>query len=201
MFLVVCSCEKKMLLLTEACLNGDVNVVRILLDNGHIVHAKNDEALKKAAGQGRFDVVKLLLERNADVHADNEEALCNAACSGHLDVVTLLLDSGANVHVEKDKPLFCAVYFMQHAVVRLLLDRCANVHLVKLHHVAVYGNRDMVGLLVSRGARLLLSMTKIWPYSQKEQETMLATLSPFVPVADIFLFACLHNFHHETFDI
>ena len=56
-------------------------------------------ALDRAAANGHKDVVKLLLDRGAEVNAKDGvgwSALHLAAREGHKDVVLLLLDRGAN---------------------------------------------------------------------------------------------------------
>ena len=76
--------------------NGDLDVVRLLLEAGaqkDIVMQDGATALHLAAQNGHLDVVRLLLEAGAHkdtVMQDGATALHLAAQNGHSDVVRLL---------------------------------------------------------------------------------------------------------------
>jgi ankyrin repeat protein len=108
--------------------NGHVEVVKLLLENGADPHAKNDAALRWASEYGRVEIVKLLLENGANPHAENDEALRGASSNGHTEVVQLLLENGANPHAENDEALRWASQNGHTEVVKLLLEAGANVH-------------------------------------------------------------------------
>lgn len=82
--------------------HGYLEVVRVLLENGAAINAKNNfgnSALLIASGNGQAEVVKLLLEKGADPNLGNNEnvtPLLMAAQYGDVDVVTLLLAKEAN---------------------------------------------------------------------------------------------------------
>jgi len=86
---------------------GRVNVVRLLLEKGANVDARNDwgvTPLHQAATEGRVGVVRLLLEKGADVDARASfgvTPLLFAASRGHVDVVRLLLEKGADVNARE----------------------------------------------------------------------------------------------------
>ena len=79
-----------------AAAGGDVEMARILIDNGASVNARSDigeTALMFAARWGRVDIVAMLLAEEADaslVNAYGETALSLAEEGGHGDVVALL---------------------------------------------------------------------------------------------------------------
>lgn len=54
-----------------------------------------DNRLIWAGGNGQLEIVKLLLERGVDVHTNNNQALHWATLNGHLEVVQLLKSYGA----------------------------------------------------------------------------------------------------------
>ena len=61
-----------------------------------------DSALMEACMDGHVQVVKLLLDHGAQVNMSGdsyESPLTLSACGGHLELATLLLDRGANVEV------------------------------------------------------------------------------------------------------
>ncbi|KAK3280354.1 hypothetical protein CYMTET_11798, partial [Cymbomonas tetramitiformis] len=87
---------------------GDMEVTRILLDNGASAEVKNKDgnaALHFASGKGHKDIVELLLSQGAPVDAGNtggtlledSTPLYWAAAKGHTEVAMLLMDSGATV--------------------------------------------------------------------------------------------------------
>eukprot|EP00877_Chromochloris_zofingiensis_P011338 jgi/Chrzof1/6458/Cz18g11190.t1 len=76
---------------------GFTDIVQLLLNRGA---NRLDEAMLQAATTGRTGIVKILLDAGADVHARQDEALRYAAEMGHLDTVQLLLQSGAAVHAQ-----------------------------------------------------------------------------------------------------
>ena len=68
---------------------------RVLLDGGANVHARGDEALRRAAENGHADAVRVLLEAGADLHADEEAARRWAAKNGHTETIRVLNEWGA----------------------------------------------------------------------------------------------------------
>ena len=80
---------------------GSANKVRLLLDAGAEINARDDAgmtALMKASRDGHFDVVKVLLERKADINAKNSHgvtALYWASKKGHTQIIKLLKTHGA----------------------------------------------------------------------------------------------------------
>jgi ankyrin repeat protein len=70
---------------------GDLNKIKLVLEQGAELHASNDYALINSAGNGHFEVVKYLVEQGADIHAGNDEALRFSAENGNLDIVKYLI--------------------------------------------------------------------------------------------------------------
>jgi ankyrin repeat protein len=124
--------------LTAAAMSGQAAVVKLLVDNGFNVEARNSQgetALMKAAAAGQPDVVKLLLDLKADfnaqgVHGDN--ALKKAIWKGHAEVVRALLDGGVDIDAMDDTagrtPLMYAAQSGHLEVVKVLLARGANAN-------------------------------------------------------------------------
>ncbi|UXX40675.1 ankyrin repeat domain-containing protein [Wolbachia endosymbiont of Oryzaephilus surinamensis] len=91
-------------LLYSAAEIGDLNLVKLLLDNGANIEAKNGEyqatPLHGAVENYRIDVVKLLLNRGANVNAedkDNWTPLHYGADTNSSDIVKVLVDAHANL--------------------------------------------------------------------------------------------------------
>ncbi|CAH8451148.1 unnamed protein product [Schistosoma haematobium] len=123
----------------DACRNGDLALVKCLLENGVNVNlidtsGRKSTPLHFAAGYGRRDVVSLLLDHNADVSARDEGGLIplhNACSFGHVDVVHLLLSAGSDPNAEdcwNYTPLHEAAIKGKVEVCILLLQAKANPH-------------------------------------------------------------------------
>ncbi|WP_264687682.1 ankyrin repeat domain-containing protein [Wolbachia endosymbiont (group B) of Erynnis tages] len=91
-------------LLYSAAEIGDLNLVKLLLDNGANIEAKNGEyqatPLHGAVENYRIDVVKLLLNRGTNVNAedkDNWTPLHYGADTNSPDIVKVLVDAHANL--------------------------------------------------------------------------------------------------------
>ena len=151
--------------LSYAARQGHYAVVRLLLDRGANVNAKESggTALHQAAREGHEAIVLLLLDRGADVNAKEEwggTALHLAAREGHEATVRLLLDRGADVNVKMDRgtALYLAAREGHEATVRLLLDRGADVNAKEedggtaLHKAARERHEALVRLLLDRRA-------------------------------------------------
>ena len=120
-----------------ACRAGDVATLRVLLEQEPTLARERDGEGSTGlhAAVAHVDAVRLLLERGADPNArdrgDNASALHFAAAGGYLETVRVLLDAGGDVHGFGD-----------------------------VHNGDVIGwavgdgrNRDVVALLIERGAR------------------------------------------------
>ncbi|KAG9398917.1 hypothetical protein AC1031_014001 [Aphanomyces cochlioides] len=91
--------------LIQAAASGDLNNVRVLLENGaNITFAdtSGETALHTASRNGHLDIVKELIARDAPhdlVDKDGMTPLNRASCNGRLAVVKELLAHGASIHV------------------------------------------------------------------------------------------------------
>ena len=99
--------------LHQACIAGNIELVRRLLDQGHVVNVRDHAGwipLHEASNHGFRDIVELLLDRGAAVaindkggiSCDGITPLYDACSNGFLDVVELLLDRGADTAIKTD---------------------------------------------------------------------------------------------------
>ncbi|XP_011180541.1 tonsoku-like protein [Zeugodacus cucurbitae] len=99
--------------LHQACIAGNIELVRRLLDQGHVVNVRDHAGwipLHEACNHGFRDIVELLLDRGAAVaindkggiSCDGITPLYDACSNGFLDVVELLLDRGADTAIKTD---------------------------------------------------------------------------------------------------
>ena len=88
--------------LIEASINGHLDVVKHLVDNGVDIHIMDNIPLRLASTYDHLDIVKYLIENGADIHACNDSALELASTCGHLNVVHYL----KSVYLERYKEKF-----------------------------------------------------------------------------------------------
>eukprot|EP00899_Mesostigma_viride_P003715 jgi/Mesvir1/13344/Mv24003-RA.1 len=128
--------ERKGQKLIEAAEQGDLAVVRLLVEDGADVNAEDKEgstALMAAARTGHVESFWLLLENGAHVNARNKHGsspLMYAALNGHLDIARSLIENGADVNARNKNgwtPLMRAAYWGQLGVARLLTEKGADV--------------------------------------------------------------------------
>jgi hypothetical protein len=105
-----------------------------------------DHPMIIAAERGNVDMVKLLLQNGADVGMHGNAALLVACQGGHRDVAQALVERGADVHVDYDSPLMWAAQRGDAKMAAMLLDHgadpdalqgCAIRLATTLEHVAV----------------------------------------------------------------
>jgi hypothetical protein len=96
--------RRNALMYASASENGNLEIVKLLLDNGAAVNGVDSTgmtALMLAAERGHLQIVILLLDNGAAVNGVDSTgmtALMLAAEAGHLQIVILLLNSGANIY-------------------------------------------------------------------------------------------------------
>lgn len=99
--------------LHEACISGNYQVAKMLIDQGHALNVRDNAGwlpLHEAAIHGFRDVVELLLDNGAQSSINDKGGtscegitpLFDSASNGNLSVVQLLLDRGAKATVRTD---------------------------------------------------------------------------------------------------
>jgi len=145
-----------------AAFMGHKDVAELLLADGADVNATNnfgETPLHEAASMGHKDVAELLLASNADVNAKGNyrtTTLHLAAYMGHRDVSELLLAHGADVDIY-DAAKVCKVERVEallKANPGLLSSKDHKYGRTPLHWAALYGNKDVVELLLAKGANV-----------------------------------------------
>ncbi len=159
-------------LVSCAARTGDYQSVKLLLDRGAGVNARDDgdeTPLFEAVRFGRTEVAQLLIERGADLNAKNkfeETPLFKAACFGHIDVARLLIAKGADLNARSNfrgtpllrafNPFSCRRTFSTKVslpLVQLLIEKDADVNvadsigetpLVKAINLANYQGVEVV---------------------------------------------------------
>ena len=123
--------------LMTACTKEDVEIARLLLDNGARVDVRTEDStpLITACRTESVDLVRLLVERGADIResgVDGTDTLSNAVYYGsNIEIARLLLDLGADVNATDDwtwTPLHYSCFVKAPEISRLLIERGADVN-------------------------------------------------------------------------
>ncbi len=87
--------------LMSASNKGHTDIVRLLIEKGANINAKDDRygrtALMSASYKGHADTIRILLNKGADVNVKDKNgktALEHASSNGHTDIVSLLKEKG-----------------------------------------------------------------------------------------------------------
>ena len=146
-----------------ACEAGDVTALRALLaKEPSLLHSRNAEGSTGLhAAIAHLDAVRLLFQHGADPNArdlgDNAYALHFAAANGYLETVRALLDAGGDVHGfgdlhQADVIGWAAGHSANRDVVALLLQRGARHHIFS---AMAMGNTDLVREVIQENPEAL----------------------------------------------
>lgn len=157
--------------LYHAVVNGQVEVVKLLIDSGADVNvpaADGNSCICFAVANGQKDIVRLLADSGADVNATTAQSipiLHYAIANRNTDIVRFLLDSGANVNATDNDGngtlhYACIGKGINLEIIRTLLDHGVNANAVNsdgntpLHIVAEHATPNILKFLVNHGANV-----------------------------------------------
>jgi ankyrin repeat protein len=158
--------QKETTPLMYAAAFGSVDAMKILLDAGADVNAKNALSVSPLLWcAGDLEKVRLLVLKGADVNARSKQGqtplLIAASHDGASEIVKFLLDKGADVSARgfmNTTALLSATYANDTAIVKLLLQKGVDVNAkdatgeTALMNAASYGNVEVTRLLLAKGA-------------------------------------------------
>ena len=147
----------------DAAIDGDLERVRELLDQGVSVDAADDSGtpLQWALFGNQTGVVRLLLENgaNPNVQGAGGSPLIQASTNGDIEAIRLLLEHGADPNAGEDRtPLTVAAQMGDLEVTELLLVSGADPTIATidgvtaLHEAAEGGHLEVAKSLAARGA-------------------------------------------------
>jgi ankyrin repeat protein len=122
-----------------ASMNGNIEVVRVLLDNEATIDYSGGStctSLYLASSANHIESVRLLIDRGANVDAvdkNGDSALHIASEHGHLEIARLLLNGGVNVNLVNKynhTPLYNATNNADVEMVKLLIENRADLNMV-----------------------------------------------------------------------
>lgn len=139
-----------------ACMYRNFKNVKLLVENGANIAARDYEAIDHAieyerkdilkyllknckdtedsyplmiaCKYGYLDIVELLIERGFDVHYHDDKGLVYASSKGYIDIVKLLVKNGANINANSDEPFMNAVRNGNYDVVKFLIKKRSDVY-------------------------------------------------------------------------
>ncbi|MBI4024646.1 MAG: ankyrin repeat domain-containing protein [Verrucomicrobia bacterium] len=138
---ISCAAENQADALVVAAESGDVNRVKLLLEQGVDVNAVSRRvgatALMLAAGRGQIEVVRLLLDKGADLEAGKGKhgtALIWAAPVTGVgnDVLKLFMEKGADVNAKREDGTTALIAAAEHGnmeSLKFLLDQGGDVRM------------------------------------------------------------------------
>ncbi len=163
-------------LLMKAASLGQNEIIKILLEAGADINAKDDAffpsddnfdqngktAFFYAIDGGHYETVKLFIQLGVDVNQQNRTGgtpINYAAHNGYVDIVELLIKSGANVNCPKNaSPLTMAIRGKHDDVIKQLIKAGADVNIKgdfgfpPLILASFLGDKEIVKLLIQSGA-------------------------------------------------
>ncbi len=128
--------------LHHASKNGNVQIAKILLDNGANSHINGRDRygmtpLHHASINGCTSIIEMLLVQGANIHiatdTEHKNSLHYASKNDHYEAVTLLLQNGANIDardIRDNTPLHFACEEGHTQTITVLLKNGANVNLM-----------------------------------------------------------------------
>lgn len=108
--------------LARASQNGDIEMVKQLIEAGADVNANYGIALSNASNMGHVEIAKLLIYAGADVNANHGFALGAASMNGHVEIVRQLLQAGADPTANNSFALNIASMRGHAEIVELLFE-------------------------------------------------------------------------------
>jgi ankyrin repeat protein/serine/threonine protein kinase len=166
-----------------ACLTGDADCVKILLEAGADVNLQASHGttpIGVAAAKGFAHIIQLLLETKKvnlclQCHR-GDTPLINACLHGHIQAATLLLlykpELIDMVNNPGHSPLYVAAQSGHHAIVQLLIDHKANLDIqatdetTPVYIAEVNQHTNIVKLLVMAGAEFPMKLNCGWVISK-----------------------------------
>lgn len=110
-------------LFIEACVEGNLEVVKYFVFNGVDVTIENNIALRRATDNDHLEVIKYLVSQGADFRAAFNYVLRIITTKGHLDVIKFLVSKGADLNFSQGLILNIAAMNNHLHVVKYLVEQ------------------------------------------------------------------------------
>jgi len=143
--------------------SGTVEILKILFDRGFKINNETECPLVPASEKEDLEMCRLLIQNGGDVMPDRVHPLYSASQTGKYNILEVLLKAGSNVNMgfNGNHPLFIASQQGHVNCVKLLCEYNAEVNKVPqipngctaLYVACQNGHEDVVKILLSYGAR------------------------------------------------
>ncbi|KAJ3033173.1 hypothetical protein HDV00_006670 [Rhizophlyctis rosea] len=149
--------------IVEAAYDGDIALVRFLLEEGADGRVDDDDALLEACRHNHNDVAALLLSHGADVHCQDGACLVGAAKQGYLQVVWTLMKAGADPNAQAGRALSKTVKAGHYHVALYLLGEGAKLRIrTALIYAATSRRSDLVNILLTHLQNNIQVLADVW---------------------------------------
>ncbi|PVZ97362.1 hypothetical protein BB558_006656 [Smittium angustum] len=141
--------------LKNAIENGQIDILKYIVEKGTDINAANQECLIIACEKGQIDILKYLIEKGADVHAASKGCLNSVIENGQIDILKYLIEKGADVHAVDDYYLGIACAKDHLSLVEYLFKNGANIRTdndYALRWASSKGHINFVKYLIENGA-------------------------------------------------
>ena len=123
--------------LIHACINQNLEIVKLLLINGALINKQDYKGLNAfmyVCINGNLDIFKLLISRVIIDKQDSEgyTALSHACINNKPEIVELLLTNGANIHIKDYE-------YGDTILLSMMLGKCKNVNVDIINMLLLYG--------------------------------------------------------------
>ena len=102
--------------------NGDSAKLLEILQSGVDVNFDEGSPLYWAVSEGQVKVVKILLDAKADIHLGDDLAFITAAATGNREIIQMLFSAGASIHAQDDTALYWAARGEDYETVEFLVQ-------------------------------------------------------------------------------
>ncbi|AKI80526.1 putative ankyrin repeat protein [Acanthamoeba polyphaga mimivirus] len=113
--------------LTNACDNGHLETMILLINNGADVKAKDNFIIKQAMSKGHLNIVKYLVENDVLIDFKDDTYIINSAQKGYYEMVKYLVFHGADYRTVDDLPIRCALMCGHLDIVKYLQNLGADI--------------------------------------------------------------------------
>lgn len=142
--------------------NGNLEIIKLLVELGADVCANDNSAIEYAAMHDHIETVIYLMSHGAKFRK-NSWTICSVAMRGYLKMMDILISNGVNIHYCNDWAVKIAIVNNNLDMVKFLISCGANIHTRKnsiILRAAREGKFDMLKYLISLGGHTRASIKK-----------------------------------------
>jgi ankyrin repeat protein len=129
--------------------SGNIQKTDQFLQENHLDQEDLNDALLAASSEGDLNMVKFLMEKGANLHTMGNLCINSAIYSEKPDIIKFFLDYGIDIHYNNDTLIYTAIVEeIDIKIIRLLLQNGAKVYDGGIQIAASFGREDVVSLIL-----------------------------------------------------